>query len=129
MVGQPDFTGNQNISEQTLGKVATEAEITANTSNQLDIDINNVDINSDPYISDEVNVSGSKEIVAGITSTGSYTVTLEWTDGNNNTEFTETFTDPRNDKLLVTTASTHVIIKIEDESGSSNPTNATVNAH
>lgn len=129
MAGKPDFTGNQNISEQTLGRVTTEAEITANTSNQLDIDVNNVDINSNPYSSDENNVSGSKELVAGVQASGSYSVTFEWTDGNGNVEYSESFTDPSDDKILVTTASTHVIVSIEDESGSSNTANATVNAH
>ena len=129
MAGKPDFTGNSNISEQTLGKLDTTAEITANSSNQLDIDVNNVDINTDPYTSDEVNVSGSKEIVAGVTAQGSYTLEFYWTDGNGNTEYLETFTDPDNDKALITTASTHVQVKIVDESGSTNEIDATVNAH
>lgn len=129
MAGKPDFTGNSNISEQTLGKLDTTAEITANSSNQLDIDVNNVDINADPYESDEVNVSGSKEIVAGVTPSGSYTIEFYWTDGNGNTEYLETFTDPENDKVLITTASTHVQVKIVDESGSTNQIDATVNAH
>ena len=129
MAGKPDFTGNQNISEQTLGRVTTEAEITANTSNQLDIDVNNVDVNSNPYSSGENNVSGSQELVAGVQASDSYSITFEWTDGNGNIEYSESFTDPSNDKILVTTASTHVIVKIQDESGNSNTVNATVNAH
>jgi len=128
-MGKPDFTGNSNISKQTLGKLSTTAEITANEANQLDLDINNVDINSSPYESGEVNVSGSKELVGGFNTTGSYSVIFEWTDGNGAVEYTEKFTDPSNDKVLVTTASTHVNVKLQDESGSSNTVDATVNAH
>lgn len=129
MPGKPDFTGNQNISEQTLGAVTTTAEITANTANQMDLDIDNVDVNASTYESGEVNVSGSQEIVAGITPTGACDLVIEWTDGNGNVEYTETFSQSSADKHLVTTASTHVNVKIVDTSGSSNPVNATVNAH
>lgn len=126
-MGKPDFTGNSNISAQTLNQL--DVGITQNVANQLDLDLNNVDVNTSTYTSDEINVSGSQEVVAGITPTGACELVLEWTDGNGNVEYTETFSQSSATKHLVTTASTHVIVKIRDTSGASNPVDATVNAH
>lgn len=126
-MGKPDFTGNSNISAQTLNQL--DVGIKANQANQLDLDINNVDVNSSSYVSDEINISGSQELVAGITPTGACNLVIEWTDGNGNVQFAETFSQSSETKHLVTTASTHVIVKIEDTSGSSNPVDATVNGH
>lgn len=126
-MGKPDFTGNQNISEQTLGSVDTN--ITANTANQLDLDVDNVDVNSSKYQSSENNISGSKEVVVGVNPTGSVDLVFKWTDGNGNVLFTETISESSENKHLVTTASTHLIFEIQDTSGASNSVDATVNAH
>ena len=134
MAGQPDFTGNQNISEQTLGKVQTDAEITANSANQYDNDVSNYDLVDDgDYISSEVNISGAIELVLKGNSEYNCDVLVEWTDGSGNTIYTESVsasTDVTDFNLLYTTASTHVRIRVKDTSGNSqNNFNMTVNAH
>lgn len=134
MPGKPDFTGNQNISEQTLGKVQTDAEITANSANQYDNDVTNYDLVADgDYVSSEVNISGAIELVLKGKSEYNCNVLVEWTDGNGNVTYTESVsasTDVTDFNLLYPTGSTHVQIRVTDTSGQTqNKLNMTVNAH
>lgn len=126
-MGRPDFTGNQNISEQTLSQV--DVGINANTANQLDIDVSGKDVNSSKYQSSENNISGAKEVTAGVTPTGGIDVVFKWTDGNGTVLYKETFSTSSNESYNVITKSTHLIVEIQDTSGASNSVDATVNAH
>lgn len=132
MPGKPDFTGNSNISEQTLNQL--DVGITSNEANQLDVDVDNFDlVANNGYSSSESNISGADEVVVRGTSAGSCSVKVHWTDGNGNILYTNQPSEATNTtdfNLLYPTGSTHVQIEIVDESGNtSNNVDATVNAH
>ena len=132
--GAPDFTGNQNISQQSLNTVDTTATIKANEANQFDADIDNYDlVAEDGYSSNEQNISGANEVVIRAASQYDMSVIVEWTDGSDNVLYAEqpqAATNVTDFKGLYPVGSTHVNVRIVDESSNGeNKVDATVNAH
>lgn len=129
-MGRPQFQSPTDISEQTLQ--ALNVQVNANTANQLDTDVQNIDVSSGAVIVPEQSISGAIELTAAFTQNGSgdLDISVEWTDGSGNVLFVENPSDLQGltgsdfENLIV--KSTHVRIV---GTGTSQDVSGTVNAH
>lgn len=126
--------GNVNLVDS--GDNTIDPATNTDQPNFLDEDILGYDlVASGDYTLAETNVRGTGDIVIKVASNDSntFTVTLEWTDGNSNVLFSQTpaeATDVTSANLKFNTSSNHVQLTITDTSGGGqNNIDGTINAH
>lgn len=128
-MGAPQFA-TQVDNSTTNKKVFTEAEVTANSANQWDIDAVSEDVSSTDYSAGETNISGAQALNGMLTEASGSTasVIIEWTDGAGTVLGSQTVATASNgsDDFAVRVKSTHANVKI---TGSSTDASLTGNAN